>query len=72
PALMNKTLAAVRLGDRRWDLNLKGNISIKLPEKEFEEGLKYIYALNKANKLFNQNYKVLDLRDRNKYYIEKY
>ncbi|MCC8378022.1 MAG: cell division protein FtsQ, partial [Rickettsia endosymbiont of Graphium doson] len=27
---------------------------------------------NKANKLFNQNYKQLDLRDKNKYYIEKY
>ncbi|KJV81293.1 cell division FtsQ family protein [Rickettsia hoogstraalii str. RCCE3] len=72
PALMNKTSAAVRLGDRRWDLNLKGNISIKLPEKEFEEALKYVDALNKANKLFNQNYKALDLRDKNKYYIEKY
>ena len=72
PALMNKTLAAVRCGDRRWDLNLKGGINIKLPEKNFEGALKYINALNKANKLFNQNYKVLDLRDKNKYYIEKY
>ncbi|XVN40994.1 MAG: cell division protein FtsQ/DivIB [Rickettsia endosymbiont of Argas persicus] len=72
PALMNKTLAAVRYGDRRWDLNLKSGINVKLPEKNFEEALKYIDALNKANKLFNQNYKVLDLRDKNKYYIEKY
>jgi len=72
PAIMNKTLAAVRCGDRRWDLNLKGGINIKLPEKNFEEALKYAEALNKANKLFNQNYKVLDLRDKNKYYLEKY
>ncbi|AFE52694.1 cell division protein ftsQ [Rickettsia prowazekii str. GvV257] len=72
PALLNKTLVAIRVGDRRWDLNLKGNISIKLPEKEFEIALKYIDALNKTNKLFNQNYKALDLRDRNKYYIQKY
>lgn len=71
PALMNKTLAAIRCGDRRWDLNLKGGINVKLPAKDFEEALKYIDALNKANKLFNQNYKVLDLRDKNKYYIEK-
>jgi len=72
PALMNKTLAVVRCGDRRWDLNLKGGINIKLPAKDFEEALKYIDALNKASRLFNQNYKVLDLRDRDKYYIEKY
>ncbi|AAU03723.1 cell division protein FtsQ/DivIB [Rickettsia typhi] len=72
PALLNKTLVAIRVGDRRWDLNLKGNISIKLPEKEFEAALKYIDALNKNNRLFNQNYKALDLRDRNKYYIQKY
>lgn len=72
PAIINKTLSAVRCGDRRWDLNLKGEINIKLPAKNFEEALKYIDALNKANKLFNQNYKILDLRDKNKYYIEKY
>ena len=72
PALMNKTLAAVRLGDRRWDLNLEDNISIKLPQKDFEKALKYVDALNEVSKLFNQNYKVLDLRDKNKYYIEKY
>lgn len=72
PALINKTSSAIRCGDRRWDLNLKGRINIKLPAKNFEEALKYIDALNKANKLFNQNYKQLDLRDKNKYYIEKY
>lgn len=72
PALMSKTSAAIRCGDRRWDLNLKGGINIKLPAKDFEEALKYIDALNKANKLFSQNYKILDLRDKNKYYIEKY
>ncbi|MGX6960855.1 MAG: cell division protein FtsQ/DivIB [Rickettsia endosymbiont of Pentastiridius leporinus] len=72
PALMNKATAAIRCGDRRWDLNIKGGINIKLPEKNFEEALKYLDSLNRANKLFNQNYKVLDLRDKDKYYIEKY
>ncbi|WP_341790591.1 cell division protein FtsQ/DivIB [Rickettsia endosymbiont of Polydrusus tereticollis] len=72
PALMTKSLSAVRCGDRRWDLNLEGNITVKMSETGTEEALKYIDALNKANKLFNQNYKTFDLRDKDKYYIEKY
>ncbi|MFY9589605.1 cell division protein FtsQ/DivIB [Rickettsia endosymbiont of Halotydeus destructor] len=72
PAIMTKSLSAVRCGDRRWDLNLEGNITVKMSETGTEEALKYIDALNKASKLFNQNYKTLDLRDNNKYYLEKY
>lgn len=72
PVLMGNALSAIRYGDRRWDLNLKGKITVKLPEENFENALEYLSKLNKAGKLFNQNYKIIDLRDRGKYYIEKY
>lgn len=72
PELSTKILSAVRYGERRWNLNLQQNITIKMPEVNFDNALSYIAELNKAGKLFNQFYKSLDLRDPDKYYLEKF
>lgn len=72
PKIRNKILSAIRFGERRWNLNLEQGITVKMPEKNFHQALIYIDKLNNINKLFNQNYKVLDLRDLNKFYFEKY
>ena len=72
PEIAKKLVSAVRYGERRWNLNLEENITVKMPEKNFEAALKYLSELNKLKKLFNQNYKIIDLRDSAKYYIEKY
>jgi cell division protein FtsQ len=72
PELSTKILSAVRYGERRWNLNFQQNITIKMPEVNFDNALNYIAELNKAGKLFNQGYKSLDLRDPDKYYIEKF
>lgn len=72
PELATKIISAVRYGERRWNLNLQQNISIKMPEIGFNQALDYLAGLNKINKLFDQNYKSLDLRDASKYYTEKY
>jgi cell division protein FtsQ len=71
-AIAKKMVSAVRYGERRWNLNLEENITVKMPEKNFEAALKYLSDLNKVSKLFGQNYKIIDLRDLTKYYIEKY
>lgn len=71
PELANKLTSSVRYGQRRWDLNFEQNITVKMPETNFEEALEYIAKLNNENKLFNQFYRLIDLRDRTKYYIEK-
>lgn len=72
PTLAKKTISAVRYGQRRWDLNLDQKINVKMPEKGFEEAYDYLNSLNKKDKLFNQNYKIINLQDPNKYYIEKH
>lgn len=72
PEIAKRLVSAVRYGERRWNLNLEQNITIKMPEKNFDAALQYLDQLNKATKLFNQNYKIIDLRDPSKYYIEKY
>ncbi len=72
PSLSKKVISAVRYGHRRWDLNLEQKINIKMPDKGFSEAYDYLYALDKKGRLFNQNYKVINLKDPSKYYIEKY
>ena len=71
PSIATNITSAVRYGDRRWNLILKQNITIKMPERDFDTALKYLVKMNQQNKLFDQNYKTIDLRDHTKYYIEK-
>lgn len=72
PDLAAKIISAVRYGDRRWNLNLEQNIVVKMPDTGFKQALEYLVNLNVHQLLFNQNYKVIDLRDSNKVYVEKY
>jgi cell division protein FtsQ len=72
PEFAIKVISSVRYGERRWNLNLQQNITVKMPEIGFLEALKYIVELDKASKLFDKNYKTIDLRDKDKYYIEKF
>lgn len=72
PTLAVKIKSAIRFGNRRWDLRLQEDITVKMPEHEFEEAYEYLFTLDKNDKLFNQGYKTLDLRDSKKHYIEKH
>ncbi len=71
-ALATRVKSAVRYGQRRWNLNLDQKITVKMPEENFDSAYDYLHSLNKAKKLFDQDYKMLDLRDEEKYYLEKY
>jgi len=71
PKLASKVRSAVRLGNRRWDLHLEGGIVVKMPENKFDEAYGYLYLLDKRKKLFDQDYKMLDLRNSEKFFLEK-
>lgn len=72
PELAKKIISSVRYGGRRWDLNLEQGITVKMPDLRFEHALDYLAGLDMKNILFNQNYKIVDLRDSSKVYMEKY
>ena len=72
PELAKKIISAVRYGGRRWDLNFEQGLTVKMPDINFEQALDYLARLYEKNILFDQNYKVIDLRDSSKSYIEKY
>lgn len=71
PSFAKQVVSAIRYGQRRWDLNLEQKINVKMPEKGFQEAYDYLNSLNTEGKLFGQNYKVINLKDPTKYYMEK-
>ncbi len=71
PDLQQKVILAIRYGQRRWDLHLTDKIIIKMPAENFSKAYNYINQLNLEGKLFNQKYKVFDLRNINKYYFSE-
>ncbi len=70
--LRKRVVSCVRYGERRWNLILEQDITVKMPEYDFDRAYKYLSELNENNKLFDQNYKVIDLRDKEKYFLEKH
>lgn len=71
PSLNGNIVSAVRYGERRWNLILKQDITVKMPENNFEKALHYLAKMHEEGKLFDHEYKSLDLRDPSKYYVEK-
>lgn len=72
PQILKNTQSATRYGERRWNLSLKDKITVKMPEKNLPQALEYLDKMIRQEKLWGNKYKILDLRDHNKYYIEKY
>ena len=70
--LKYKVRSATMYGRRRWDLNLEEGIKVKMPEKDFSNAYSYLIKLHSENKLFGKKYKVLDLRNKDKYLVEYY
>lgn len=71
PNLKKRVKSSVRYGQRRWNINLDENITVKMPEYGFMQAYDYLNALHNKNKLFGQDYKIIDLRNKEKYFFEK-
>jgi cell division protein FtsQ len=62
PELATRFVAAVRVGERRWNIRLSDNIEVRLPEKEPASAWKRLAELQSAQQLLDRNVKVIDLR----------
>lgn len=69
PELAKKFKAAVRIGERRWNMRLAGGIEVKLPEKNPEIAWKKLAGLQDRQKLLDRNVKVIDLRLEDRLFI---
>jgi cell division protein FtsQ len=71
PSLSSRVISATRFGERRWNLGLQGGITVKMPQQNFQDAWQYLVKLHNANALFGKGYKVIDLRNQERYFFEK-
>lgn len=61
--LNKRTYALIRVGDRRWNLRLRNNVEIKLPEAGFEKAVADVALMHAAQATLDQPLDYIDLRD---------
>lgn len=62
PELASNVVAAVRVGERRWDLKMKQGTKIMLPEEHPEKAWQYLADLEKTRQILSDNLRQIDLR----------
>jgi cell division protein FtsQ len=62
PALAARVSAAIRLGDRRWNLIMNNGVEIRLPEEEAELAWARVAAADRDRKLLARDVQMIDLR----------
>jgi cell division protein FtsQ len=70
PEIAQQLSAAVRIGNRRWDLRLKSGVLVKLPETDVEFALRRLATMGAADGLLARNVKHIDLRLAGKTVVE--
>ncbi len=62
PALLSRLVAAVRVGERRWNLRLNTGADVLLPENQEAVAIKRLMALHQDQGLLDRPLKIVDLR----------
>lgn len=63
PVLFKRVEAATLISNRRWDLRLKGNAVVKLPEEETALALRRLVVIHEEENLLDKDVKVIDVRE---------
>ncbi len=63
PSLRGRVVSAVRVGGRRWNLQLDNGIEVRLPEERAPEAWAEVASLDRSQKLLSRQVTVVDLRD---------
>ena len=62
PALHSRVHMALYRSQRRWDLLFDNEITVKLPEKDYEQSLALLNALDERNDLLSKDIESVDMR----------
>lgn len=62
PALATRMVAAVRIGDRRWNLHMQNGVDVLLPEGHAPVALQRLATLQEGHDLLGRPLQVIDLR----------
>lgn len=63
PSLSGRIVSAVRVGGRRWNLQLDNGMEIRLPEERAREAWAEVAALDRTQRLLSRQISIIDLRD---------
>ncbi len=69
PSLRQEVVAAVRVGERRWNVQLKRGITVMLPEREPEAAWKRFATLVQTDALLNKSIRSIDMRMEDRVFI---
>lgn len=70
PELASQFASAIRVGDRRWNIRLKDEIEVKLPEEGASEALTKLVKMDKEDEILKRAVKVIDLRVPDRVFIK--
>jgi cell division protein FtsQ len=62
PGLLARMVAAVRVGERRWNLQLRGGMNVMLPEGHEAVAIERLVALQQDHALLDRPLEVVDMR----------
>lgn len=63
PVLVDRVEAATYVGERRWDLKLKNNIAVRLPEEDVSLALRRLSEAHETDLLLDKDMDSIDLRE---------
>jgi cell division protein FtsQ len=70
PDIAKEFASAIWVGDRRWNIRLKGDIELKLPEQGAGEALVRLARVNQEQQLLERSVSVIDLRLADRLFIK--
>jgi len=72
PQLMDLATSAVRIGGRRWNIRLRGEIDIRLPAEKEQVAWSRLAEYESRHGILNRNVKILDLRLPDRVIVQKH
>lgn len=71
PELARRVRAAVRVGDRRWDIHMDEKLRVLLPEDDPAGAWHRLAELARTGEVFARNYSIIDLRLKDRVVVRK-
>ena len=62
PSLIHRVEAAVRVGDRRWNVRLAGGVDVRLPEIDAAGAWARLAEFQRTHRLLERDLRTVDLR----------
>ncbi|MDF2367774.1 FtsQ-type POTRA domain-containing protein [Sneathiella sp.] len=69
PELFTRLDSAVRIRDRRWNLEFKNDVLVLLPEKGASQAWKQLYQIQNEQKILDKDVVAIDLRGKDRMYV---